>query len=153
MITAGEGLPKKESYAKDRREGSMTCKACGSLPYLSHYLENAWIRGVQRCQCKRCGLNHVLDDRRTVPNRTARHTLAVILYALGKASFGSLGKPEVPSEVRELEFHEMWHFVGSKKTSDGSSRHWTVALGDVSTGLWAIMILTPSNCFTPKSST
>ncbi|MEI2770797.1 MAG: hypothetical protein V9G98_08710 [Candidatus Competibacter sp.] len=120
-------------------------------------------------------MNYVLGDRRTAPNRTAQRALAVILYALGKASFGFLGKlfgvsrttayhwiraeaerlgePEVPGGICEMEFDEMWHFVGSKKTSDGSSRRWIVAHGEVSPGLWAVVMLAPSAGFTPKSDT
>ena len=99
----------------------------------------------------------------------------MILYALGKASFGFLGKllgvsrttayhwiraeaerlgePEVPGGICEMEFDEMWHFVGSKKTSDGSSRRWIVAHGEVSPGLWAVVMLAPSAGLTPKSGT
>ena len=149
----------------------MTCKVCGS----THSIKNGWVRGVQRYRCRRCGLNYVLGDRRTAPNRTAQRALAVILYALGKASFGFLGKllgvsrttayhwiraeaerlgePEVPGGIREMEFDEMWHFVGSKKTSDGSSRRWIVAHGEVSPGLWAVVMLAPSAGLTPKSGT
>ncbi len=111
----------------------MGCKACGS----GDCIKNGRVRGVQRYRCKACGLNSVQGDRRAVPNRAAQRALAVILYALGKASFGFLGKlfgasrttayhwiraeaerlgePDVPGAIREMEFDEMWHFVGSKK--------------------------------------
>ena len=99
----------------------------------------------------------------------------MILYALGKASFGFLGKlfgvsrttayhwiraeaerigePKVAGDIREMEFDEMWHFIGSKKTSDGSSRRWIVAHGALSPGWWAVVMLTPSDGSTPKSNT
>lgn len=66
----------------------MTCKACGS----THYTKNGRVRGVQRYRCKGYGLNYVRDDRRAALNRTAQRALAVILYALCKASLGFLGK-------------------------------------------------------------
>lgn len=111
----------------------LTCKACGS----THYTKNGRVRGVQRYRCKGCGLNYVRGDRRVAPKRTAQRALAVILYALGKASFGFLGKlfgvsrttayhwiraeaerlgeAKVPGGLLEMEFDELWHFTGSKK--------------------------------------
>jgi predicted transcriptional regulator len=66
-----------------------------------------------------------------------KRAFAVILYALGKSSYGFIAKlfgvtppavqkwlkqeaeilkePEISAEIREMEFDEMWHFVGSKK--------------------------------------
>jgi hypothetical protein len=66
-----------------------------------------------------------------------KRALAVILYALGKASFDMLGhifgvsrsstfrwikqeadklpEPVVPGDIKEMEFDERWHFIGSKK--------------------------------------
>ena len=48
-------------------------------------------------------------------------------------SLTTLPEPEVPGEITEMEFDEMWHFIGSKKESFGSSRPLTVAHGE----LWA----------------
>ncbi len=149
----------------------MRCKGCGS----ADAIKNGWVRGIQRYRCKQCGLNYVVGDRRAAPNRTVQRALAVILYALGKASFGFLGKlfgvsrttayqwiraeaerlgePKVAGDIREMEFDEMWHFIGSKKTSAGSSKPWIVAHGAVSPGWWAVVMLTPSDGFTPKSNT
>ena len=149
----------------------MRCKVCGS----TDSIKNGWVRGVQRYRCKGCGLNYVLGDRRTPPHRTAQRALAVILYALGKASFGFLGKlfgvsrttayhwiraeaerrgePEVPGHIQEMEFDEMWHFIGSKKTNAGSSRRWIVAHGAVSPGWSVVVMLTPSNGSMPKFNT
>jgi hypothetical protein len=66
-----------------------------------------------------------------------KRALAVILYALGKSSYGFIAKlfgvtppavqkwlqreadlldePEIPGTIREMDFDEMWHFIGSKK--------------------------------------
>ncbi len=71
---------------------------------------------------------------------------------MGKASFNRLGKlfghsrsfiyrwiveamdrtaePAIEGKIKEMEFDEMWHFVGSKKTKNGSSRHWIVVHGN-----------------------
>jgi len=78
-----------------------------------------------------------------------KKALAVILYSLGKASFNMLGKifghspsllyrwiveemaklpePAVAGDIKEMEFDEMWHFIGSKNTKSGLSRRWIVA--------------------------
>jgi len=62
----------------------------------------------------------------------------------------NLKEPAVDGEIREMEFDEMWHFVGSKKTSFGSSRPLTVAHGELWPGCSAIVILQPSNDSTEK---
>ena len=81
-----------------------------------------------------------------------KKALAVVLYSLAKASFGMLGKvfgvsrsltyrwirdeadtlpdPEVPGDIKEMEFDERWHFMGSKKTNSGPSKRWIVAQGE-----------------------
>ena len=33
-----------------------------------------------------------------------------------------MSEPEIPINTRELEFDEMWHFIGSKKTKDGFTK-------------------------------
>jgi hypothetical protein len=37
----------------------------------------------------------------------------------------TLPEPGVSGSIREMEFDEMWHFIGSKKTKDGPSRRWS----------------------------
>jgi hypothetical protein len=103
-----------------------------------------------------------------------KKALAVILYSLGKASFGMLGKifgvsrsltyrwiaeeasrlpePSVPGDIKEMEFDEMWHFVGSKKTKNGSSKPWIVAQGELLPGLLAVVMLQRSKDSTTNSS-
>ena len=66
-----------------------------------------------------------------------KKSLCVVLYALGKASFGFMAKlfgvsrtttynwikqmgeeidyPKISEGIKEIEFDEMWHFVQSKK--------------------------------------
>jgi len=44
-----------------------------------------------------------------------------------------------------MEFDEMWHFIGAKKTKDGSSKPWIVAQGELWPGLSVVVILQHSN--------
>jgi len=98
-----------------------------------------------------------------------------MFYALGKGSYRMLGRifgidhtlvyrwirsfgeslpeQEVSGEIKRMEFDEMWHFIGSKKTSFGSSRPLTVAHGKPWPGCLAIVILQHSESFMTKSST
>jgi transposase len=132
------------------------CKRCQS----SKTVKNGTVRGKPRRKCKECGYNFTQGDGR------------VILYSLGKASFGMLGKifgvsrsltyrwirdeadqiaePEISGDITEMEFDEMWHFVGSKKTKNGSSKRWIVAQGELWPGLSAVVMLQLSGDSTTK---
>ena len=136
-----------------------TCKRCHS----AKAVKNGVVREKPRYKCKDCGYNFVNGDDRMKDSLVVKKALAVILYSLGKASFGMLGKifgvsrsltyrwiaqeasrlpePSVPGDIREMEFDEMWHFVGSKKTKNGSSKPWIVAQGELLPGLSAIVML------------
>jgi transposase-like protein len=148
----------------------MKCKNCKS----NHIIKNGIIRSQQRYKCKDCEYSFVKGDRRTNEAVAVKKALAVILYALCKASFSMLGRlfgvsrsltyrwiqkeastisePEVSSMIREMEFDEMWHFIKSKKTKDGSLKRWIVAHGELLPGLSAIVILQPSSAYTKKLS-
>ncbi|MGH9400566.1 MAG: hypothetical protein ACRD2P_00490 [Terriglobia bacterium] len=113
-----------------------------------------------------------MGDKRVKPDTAVKRAFAVILYALGKSSYGfiaklfgvtppavqkwlkreaaGLGEPEIPATIQEMEFDEMWHFIGSKKTTFGSSRRWIVLHGELLPGLSAIVMLQPSNGSTTK---
>jgi hypothetical protein len=104
-----------------------------------------------------------------------KRAFAVILYALGKSSYGFIAKlfgvtppavqkwlqreadlldaPEIPGTIREMEFDEMWHFIGSKKTKSGSSKPWIVLQSEPWPGLSAVVMLQPSSGSTRKSNT
>ena len=91
----------------------------------------------------------------------------MILYSLGKASFGMLGKrfgharslisrgsveeaaklpePLVSGDSQAMECDAMWHCIGSKKTQSGSSRPWIVAHGERWPGWSAVVLRQPSN--------
>ena len=101
-----------------------------------------------------------------------KKAFCVLMYGLGKASFTMLGKllghslsmiyrwvraaidktaePEISGNIREIECDEMWHFVGSKKTSAGSSKRWIAAQGELFPGLQAVVMLQPSADYTKK---
>jgi len=149
----------------------LNCKRCGS----ERLTKNGMVRGKLRHKCKDCGLNFVEGDRRVKDSLAAKKALAVILYSVGKASFGMLGKlfghsrslmyrwiteaaaslpdPEVAGGIQEMEFDEMWRFVGSKKTSAGPSRPWIVAHGALLPGWSVVVILQPLEGATTRSST
>ena len=147
------------------------CKNCKS----ERTVRNGIVRGKQRYKCKECGYNFVEGDGRTNEKIIAKKAMCVILYSLGKASFNMLAKvfdtwpslvyrwiveagaklpePEISGEIKHMEFDEMWHFIGSKKTNFGSSRPLTVAAGEPWPGCSAIVILQPSSDSTTKSNT
>jgi transposase len=147
------------------------CKRCHSVKIV----KNGHVREKPRYKCKDCGYNFVDGDARLKESLVVKKALAVILYSLGKASFGMLGKifgvsrsltyrwiaeeasrlpePTVTGNIREMEFDEMWHFIGSKKTKYGSSKPWIVAQGELWPGLSAVVILQHSKDFMTKSNT
>jgi transposase-like protein len=98
--------------------------------------------GKQRYQCKDCGYYFRAGDNRTNAKIAAKKALCVLFYAKAKGSFRMLGhlfgvhhtqvyrwirnfgeslpEPVVPENITELEFDELWHFVGQKKETLGS---------------------------------
>jgi transposase len=102
------------------------------------------VRGKQRYKCKECGYNFVDGDERRDPQGAVKRAFAVILYAVGKGSYGFIARlfgvtppavlkwirqeaaglpaPEVSGAIREMEFDEMWHFIHSKKTGKRNSQ-------------------------------
>ena len=146
------------------------CKKCSS----DLIVKNGSVRGKQRYRCKKCELNFVEGDARTNGRIAAKKALCVLFYSLGKVSFNMLAKifntwpsltyrwvmeagvslPEynVSNEIKEMEFDEMWHFIGSKKENAGLSRPLTVAHGKLWHGCSAIVILLHSDGSTARSS-
>ena len=146
------------------------CKQCDC----KDFVKNGYVRGVQRYRCKNCGLNFVKGDKRVKEDTAIKRAIAVILYSLGKSSYGFIAKlfgvtrpavqkwlkreadllaePEIAATIQEMEFDEMWHFIGSKKTNSGSSRRWIVLHGELSPGFSAVVMLQPSNGSTTKSN-
>jgi transposase-like protein len=145
------------------------CKRCfGEI-----IVKNGKVRdNVQRYKCKDCRCNFVEGDNRVKPELVAKKALAIILYSLGKSSFGMLGKifgnsrsltyrwvrqeaeklpdPVVSNDVCEVEFDEMWHFLQKKVKNSGSSKRWIVAHGELLRGLQVVVMLKPSSDFMKK---
>ena len=105
------------------------CTHCSSVRCVKH----GFVRGKQRYWCKDCERRFVAGDLRFKESLVAKRALAVTLYSLAKGSFNMLGKifgvsrslayrwvkqeaallaePEIPGDIREMEFGEMWHFL------------------------------------------
>ena len=144
------------------------CKNCRS----EKVVKNGIVRGKQRYRCKECGYNFVEGDGRTNEKIAAKKAMCVIFYSLGKASSNMLAHildtwpslvyrwikeagaklpdGEVSGAITQMEFDEMWHFIGNKKTSFGSSKPLTVAHGELWPGCSAVVILQPSSDSTTK---
>ena len=148
-----------------------TRKKCGS----GQAVKNGIVAGRQRYRCKDCGCNFRPGDGRTNDGTAAKKAMCILLCSMAKGSFRMLGRmfdrshsliyrwvrefgeslpePEVPGGVAEMEFDEMWHLIGSKKTRLGSSRPLTVAHGEPWPGCSAVVILRLSGGSTRKSGT
>ena len=144
------------------------CKNCES----GCIVKNGKTREKQRYRCKECGYNFVEEDGRTNEKIAAKKAMCVLLYSLSKASYSMLAKifdtwpslvyrwikeagaklpdQEVSGQISQMEFDEMWHFIGNKKTNFGSSKLLTVAHGELLPGCSAIVILQPSVDSTAK---
>jgi transposase len=147
------------------------CKNCKS----KRVVKNGIVRGKQRYKCKECGYNFVEGDGRTNEKIAAKKAMCVLLYTLSRASYNGLARifdtwpslvyrwiveagaawPDegVPGDIKQIEFDEMWHYVGSKKEKFGSSKPLIVADGELWHGYSAVVILQPSNGSTRKSNT
>jgi len=124
------------------------CKNCKSV----NTTKNGKVRKKQRYKCKECGYNFVLGHAYNDPKKLAKKALVVLLYSLGRTSYSKLAdifgvsngtihnwvteaanglpEPTVPDEITEIEFDEMWHFVGKKNESCGSSKQLTERGGE-----------------------
>jgi hypothetical protein len=58
----------------------------------------------------------------------------------------------INSEIKEIEFDEMWHFINSKKENFGSSKLLTVAAGKLLHGFSAVVIAQRSDDCMTKSN-
>ena len=54
--------------------------------------KNGFVRNKQRYKCQACGYNFVLGDARHKRSTELKKALSIILYSLGKSSFGFLAK-------------------------------------------------------------
>jgi transposase-like protein len=147
------------------------CKHCES----AEVVKNGHVRGQQRYQCQICGLNFVPGAKRVKVDTAIKRAFAVMLSSLGKAFYGLiaklcgvtppavqkwlkreaawLGAPAMPATIKAMEFDEMWHVLGSKHTTSGSSRRWIVLHGDLWPEWSAVVMLQPASDSTTRSST
>ena len=149
----------------------MRCRYCGS----ENNYKNGVIRNKQRYKCKDCGKNFLETDGRLKPENEGKKALAVMLYTFSKASYTFLAKkifkcspttimnwvkkvsaetkmPEITEEIKEIEFDEMWHFIGAKKKENGYSKLWIAKQEKLLPGLQVIVMLKPSENCTTKSN-
>ena len=143
-------------------------KKCGS----ECTVKSGVVAGKQRYHCKECGCNFREGDNRTNDSVATKKALCILLYAMAKGSFRMMGRilgvdhaevyrwirafgeslpePAVSGDIRHMEFDEMWHFIGLKKTSFGSSKPLTVIQGELWPGCSGIVILQHSSVSTTK---
>ena len=137
---------------------SIICKKCHS----SKTVKNGVVRNKQRYHCKECLHNFVSGDERVNPTTQTKRALTVILYSLGKVSYGMLAKlfnvsrttiqnwieieadllhdPIIVDNITEIEFDEMWHFLHQKKTNIGYLKHMIEHQRELSHGLQAVVM-------------
>ena len=107
------------------------CKNCEG----TKVTKNGIVRAIQRYKCNSCNYNFIVGDRRINQATEIKKALSIILYAIGKSSYGFLGKlfgvsrstpykwikkiaeatpePVISASIKEIEFDEMWHFIHS----------------------------------------
>ena len=139
------------------------CKNCQQ----TNTIKNGFVRGKQRYKCHACHYIFVVGDERHKQTTELKKALSVILYSLGRSSFGFLAKlfdvsrtttyywmrdiaattnePVVASDIHEIDFDEMWHFIQPKKRSSRSSKPWIIAQGELLPGYSVVVMLQPSN--------
>ena len=144
------------------------CKNCNK----NTIIKNGMVRNKQRFKCKSCGYNFVVGDERTNEKIIALKALVVLLYSLAKGSYNMLGKifdrdrsliyrwikeaglsfddPIVQGDINEIEFDEMWHFIGKKNENFGSSKPLIAARGKLLPGFSVVVMLQPSDDCTIK---
>ena len=144
------------------------CKNC----HQTHIAKNGFVRGKQRYKCRDCHYTFVLGDERHKHTTELKKALSIILYSLGKASFGFLAKlfgvsrtttyywirhmadmtaePVIADDIQAIDFDEMWHFIQSKKRNSGSSKPWIIAQGELWPGYSVVVMLQPSNDYMTK---
>ena len=146
------------------------CKNCQQTTTI----KNGFVRGKQRYKCHNCHYTFVIGDERHKPETELKKALSVILYSIGKSSFGFLAKlfgvsrtttyywirdiaaitdgPSIPNDIREIDFDEMWHFIQSKKRSSGLSKRWIIAQGELLPGYSVVVMLQHSSACMTKSN-
>ena len=127
------------------------CKRCGA----TDHVKNGIVRGFQRYLCLSCGCNFTMTPPRGKP--PAMKALALLLYAMGNVSFGSIARilgvsdvavlnwvrdearklpePSTKAEVVVVTLDEMWRFVKKRLRNCGFGEPMTLLLGEPSPGV------------------
>lgn len=154
----------------------LTCKKCGNSD--AKTIVKSGKAGKkdeekkQRYKCKACGCHFTEGDGRVKQETAIKRAFTVILYSLGSASMRFIAKlfavspatvlnwlrqeeailenPEINTNIKEIEFDEMWHFIDSKKTKNGLSKPWIVVQSELLPGLQAVVMLQRFNAYTTK---
>ncbi len=143
------------------------CKRCGG----TSFVKSGFARGHQRYRCRDCGCNFTDTPPRGKP--PAMRALAVLLYAMGNASYGmiarllgvsevavlkwirkeaaALPEPTTPATVEIVQLDELWHFVDGKKTSAGSGKPSIRSTGEPWDGFWVTVTMRPAESCSPRS--
>ena len=136
----------------------ISCKRCGA----SDHVKNGIVRGLQRYLCRSCGCNFTMTPPRGKP--AAMKALAVLLYAMGNVSFGSIARllgvsdvavlnwvrdearklpePSIKAEVVVVTLDEIGHFVKKRLQNGGFGEPMTLWLGEPSPG-FLVAVMTP----------
>ena len=146
------------------------CKNCRS----QQIVKNGFSRSKQRYRCKTCGYNFIVGDERTNPQTVVKRAFAVILYALGSASYRSIAQlfdvsistvsnwltsetvlsntSQIPPNCSELEFDDMQNFISSRRTSAELTKQFLVQPVESLSGLSVIVMLIPSTDQIPNQT-
>src|ERR1700674_4971890 len=128
---------------------AVCCKRWGA----TDHVKKGIVRGFQRYLCLLCGCNFTMTPPRGKP--PAMKALALLLYAKGNVSFGSIARilgvsdeahklpePSTKAEVVVVTLDEMWHFVKKRLRNCGFGEPMTLLLGEPSPG-FLVAVMTP----------
>ena len=137
----------------------ITCKRCQGRDYVKH----GTVRKLQRYQCKACGYHFTDTPLRGKP--PAMKALALMLYAMGNMSFGSIGRilgvsdvavlnwvrnearqlpePAVRAKTVIITLDEMWHFLKKRLASSGFGGRMILSLAAPSPGCLVAVMTKP----------
>jgi transposase-like protein len=146
----------------------ISCKRCGA----TEYVKNGMVRQMQRYRCQQCGCHFTATPPQGKP--PAMKALALLLYAMGNASFCMIGRllgvsdvavlkwvraeaqalpePEVSADVVVLTLDEMWHFLKKRHKNSGSGEPMTLFSGEPWPGLWVAVMMQPVSNSSTKSA-
>lgn len=146
----------------------ISCKRCGA----TEHVKNGMIRQVQRYRCQKCGCNFTATPPLGKP--PAMKALALLLYAMGNASFCMIGRllgvsdvavlkwvraqaqalpePEVSADVVVLTLDEMWHFLKKRQKKYGSGEPMILSSGEPWPGFWVAVMMQPVSNSSTKSA-